>query len=121
MKNIVIEVEHDKHGFEWLEQRGAALYLMQREMDLAPRFYVHAEEKFAKVKMSSVDASLLLQFMVEVAATLKDALANLPAIERSSKPKVVVIFLYSTHKESLYVQLADVLAVNARILREEDN
>ena len=59
--------------------------------------------------------------MVKVAATLKNALANLSAIERSSKPDVVVIFSYNTHRENLYVWPADVLAVNARILREEDN
>ena len=59
--------------------------------------------------------------MIEVAATLKDALTNLPAIERLSKPEVIVIFSYDTHGESLYVWLADVLAVNACILREEDN
>ena len=78
-------------------------------------------EKFAKVKVGSTDAASLLQFTVKVAATLKDALANFPAIEQSSKLEVVVIFSYDTHGESLYVWPTDVLAVNAYILREEDN
>ena len=56
-----------------------------------------------------------------MAATLKDALAILPTIEHSLKLEVVVIFLYDTHRESLYVRPADVISVNARILREEDN
>ena len=56
-----------------------------------------------------------------MAATLKDALANLPTIERSSNPEVVVIFLYDTHGESLYVRPHNVISVNACILREEDN
>ena len=78
-------------------------------------------EKFAKVKVNSVDAAPSLQFTVEVTTTLKDALANLPTIERSSKPELVVIFSYNTHRESLYVWPTDVLVVYARILREEDN
>ena len=56
-----------------------------------------------------------------MAATLKDALAILPAVERASKPEVVVIFSYDTHGESLYVRPADVVSVNARILREDDD
>ena len=56
-----------------------------------------------------------------MAATLKDALAILPAIERVLKPKGVVIFSYDTHGESLYVRPADVVSVNVRILREEDD
>ena len=77
--------------------------------------------KFAKVVVCSTDATLLLQFRVEVAATLKDALAILPTIEPTLKPEVVVIFSYDTHGESLYIQPTDVLSVNARILREEDD
>ena len=77
--------------------------------------------KFAKVKVHSTDAASLLQFRVKIVATLKDALANLPAIERSSKPEVVVIFSYDTHGESLYIQPSDLISVDARILREEDN
>ena len=73
------------------------------------------------VKVRSADAASLLRFTVKVAATLKDALANLPAIERSSKPKVIVIFLYNTHGESLYIWPSDVISMNACILREEDN
>ena len=42
-------------------------------------------------------------------------------MDRVSKPEVVVIFSYDTHGESLYVRLGDVSAVNARILREEEN
>ena len=52
---------------------------------------------------------------------LKDVLANLPAIERSSKPEVAVIFSYDTHRKSFHVRPHDVILVNARILREEDN
>ena len=57
-----------------------------------------------------------VDFLVEVAATLKDALACLPVVDRVSKPEVVVIFSYDTHGESLYVRPGDVSAVNARIL-----
>ena len=78
-------------------------------------------EKFAKVKVRSTDATSLLQFTLEVTATLMDALENLPEIEQSSKPEVVVIFSYDTHGESLYVRPTDVLSVNAHILKEEDN
>ena len=56
-----------------------------------------------------------------MAATLKDALEILPAVERASKPEVVVIFLYNTHEESLYVRPTNVLSVNTRILKEEDD
>ena len=45
----------------------------------------------------------------------------LHAVDRVSKPEVVVIFSYNAHGESLYVQPGDVSAVNARILREEEN
>ena len=85
LKNIVVEVEKDKPGLDWLEGRGHALALMQRETDPAPNIYVEAVVKFAKVVVRSTDATSLLQFRVEVAATLKDALAILPAIERASK------------------------------------
>ena len=78
-------------------------------------------EKFAKVKVRSTDVAPLLQFAVEVVVTLKDALENLPAIEPSSKPEVIVVFLYDTHGDCFYVRFADVLAVNAHILREEEN
>ena len=121
LKNIVVDVEQDKSGLEWLVRRIAPLNYTQWETDLAPSIYVQAVEKFAKVKVHSADATPLLHFTVEVAATLKDVLANLPTIERSSKPEVVVIFLYNTHEENLYVRHADVLAFNAHILREEDN
>ena len=58
---------------------------------------------------------------MEVAATLKDALACLPAVDPMSKPEVVVIFSYDAHGESLYVRPGDVSAVNDRILQEEEN
>ena len=58
---------------------------------------------------------------MEVAATLKDALACLPALDGLSKPEVVVIFSYDAQGESLYVRPRDVSAINARILQEEEN
>ena len=94
---------------------------MQMETNLAPSVYVDAMAKFVKVVVCSTDATSSLQFRVEVAATLKDALTILPTIEHASKPEVVVIFSYNTHGESLYVRPADVLSVNVRILREEDD
>ena len=86
-----------------------------------PSIYVEVVAKFAKVVVRSTDAMSSLQFRVKVVATLKDALAILPTVEPVSKPEVVVIFSYDTHGESLYVRPADVLSVNARILRAEDN
>ena len=121
LKNIVVEVEQDKPGLDWLEGCGYALAPTQRETNLAPSVYVDAVAKFAKVVVRSTDATSSLQFRVEVAATLKHALAILPAVERALKPEVVVVFLYDTHEESLYVRPADVLFVNERILREEDD
>ena len=56
-----------------------------------------------------------------MAATLKDALAILPVVDRASKLEVVVIFSYDTHGKSLYVRPTDVVSVNACILREDDN
>ena len=94
---------------------------MQRDTNLAPSIYIEAVAKFAKVVVHSMDATSSLQFRVEVVATLKDALAILPAVERASKPEVVVIFSYDTHGESLYVRPADVISVNAHILKEEDD
>ena len=121
LKNIVVEDEKDKPGLDWLEDRGHALAPTQRETDPAPSIHVEAVAKFAKVVVRSTDATSSLQFRVEVAATLKDALAILPAVERASKPEVVVIFSYDTHRESLYVRPADVVSVNVRIFREDDN
>ena len=92
----------------------------QRDTDPALSIYVEAVAKFAKVIVRSTDVTSLLQFRVKVAATLKDALASLPAVERASKPEVVVIFSYDIHGESLYVQPTDVISVNACILREGD-
>ena len=111
----------DKPGLDWLEGHGHALAPTQRETDPALSIYVEAVAKFAKVVVRSGDATSSLQFRVEVAAMLKDALAVLPAIERASKPEVVVIFSYNTHGESLYVRHADVVFVNARILWEDDD
>ena len=77
--------------------------------------------KFAKVNVRSAEVSFALQFSVEVAAMLTDALANLPTIERSSKPEIVVIFSYDTQGESLYVWPSDVVSLNAQILREDNS
>ena len=93
----------------------------QRDTDPTSSIYVEALAKFAKVILYSTNATSFLQFRVKVAATLKDALAILPAIEQSLKPEVVVIFSYNTHKESLYVRPHHILSVNACILKEEDN
>ena len=111
LKNIVVEVEKDKLGLDWLEGRGHALAPTQRETDPAPSIYVEAVAKFAKVVVRSMDATSLLQFRVEVAATLKDALAILPTVKLASKPEVIVIFSYDTHGESLYVRPTDVVSV----------
>ena len=121
LKNIVVEVEKDKPGLDWLEGRGHALAPTQRDTDPAPSIYVEAVAKFTKVVVRSADGMSSLQFRVEVVATLKDALAILPAIERASKPEVVVIFSYDTHGESLYVWPTDVVSINARVLREGDD
>ena len=40
LQNIVIEVELDEPGLEWLEHQGALLNPTQRNMDLAPIVYV---------------------------------------------------------------------------------
>ena len=82
LKNIVVEVEQDKPGLDWLEGCGHALAPTHRDLDPAPSIYVEAVVKFAKVIVRSTEATSSLQFRVEVAATLKDALAILPAIER---------------------------------------
>ena len=119
LKNIVIELEQDKVGLEWLERRGHPLAPTQRDLDLAPSVYVEAVENFASVR--SAEASSTLQFSIKVTATLTDALANLPAFKRSSKPEIIVIFSYDTQWESLYVQPSDVISLNTRILREDDN
>ena len=60
MKNIVIEVEQDKVGLEWLESRGHPLAPTQRNMDLAPTVYVEAVAKFAKVNVRSAETSSAL-------------------------------------------------------------
>ena len=73
------------------------------------------------VKVRGVNSELGVNFSVEVAATLKDRLTSLLAVDRSSKPEVIVIFSYDTQGESLYIRLGDVSAVNARILWEEVN
>ena len=73
------------------------------------------------VKVRGEDSQDGVDFSVEVAATLKDVLACLPALDRLSKLEVVVIFSYDAEGESLYVRPGDVSAVNARILWEEEN
>ena len=121
VKNIVIEVEQDKVGLEWLERRGHPLAPMQRDVDPAPTIYVEAVAKFAKVNVDSAETSSALRFSVDVAALLTDALANLPAIDRSSKPQIIVVFSYAIQGESLYVRPSDVVSLNAQILREDDS
>ena len=121
VKNIIIEVEQDKVGLEWLEKRGHPLAPTQRDVDPAPTVYVEAVAKFAKVNVRSVETSSVLRFSIDVTATLTNALANLPAIDRSSKPEIVVVFSYDTQGESLYVRPLDVVSLNARILGEDDS
>ena len=121
VKNIVIEVKQDKVGLEWLERRGHPLAPMQRDVDPAPTVYVEAVAKFAKVNVHSAETSSALRFSVDVATLLTNALANLPAIDRSSKPEIVVVFSYDTQGESLYMRPSDVVSLNARILREDNN
>ena len=72
VKNIVIEVEQDKVGLEWLKRRGHPLAPTQRDMDPAPSIYVEAVAKFAKVNVHSTETSFALHFSVEVVATLTD-------------------------------------------------
>ena len=93
----------------------------QRDMDSAPTVYVEAVAKFAKVNVCSAATSSALRFSVDVATSLTDALVNLPAIDQSSKSEIVVVFSYDTQGESLYVRPSDVVSLNARILREDDN
>ena len=88
-------------------------------MDPAPSVYVDAVAKFAKVNIHFAEMSSALHFSVEVVATLADALVNLPAIEQSSKPKIVLVFSYDTQGKSLYVRPSDVVSLNTRILRED--
>ena len=121
LRNIVTKVEEDKGGLEWLDRRAYQLNPSQRDMDPAPTVYVQAVEKFAMVRVQGVNSEVGVNFSVEVAATLKDALTSLPAMDRSSKPEVVVIFSYDTQGESLYIRAGDVLVVNTRILWEEEN
>ena len=56
---------------------------MQRDVDPAPTVYVEAVAKFAKVNVRSAETSSALRFSVDVAASLTDALVNLPTIDRS--------------------------------------
>ena len=121
LRNIVTEVEADKAGMEWLDRRANQLNPSQRDTDPTPTVYVQAVQKFAMVKVWGEDSQDGVDFSVEVAATLKDTLACLPALDGLSKPEVVVFFSYDAQGESLYVRPEDVSAVNARILREEEN
>ena len=90
-------------------------------MDPAPTVYIEAVAKFAKVNVDSAATSSALRFSVDVTASLTDVLTNLPAIDRLSKLEIVVVFSYDTQGENLYVQPSDVVSLNARILREDDN
>ena len=101
VKNIVIEVEQDKVGLEWLERREHPLAPMQRDEDPAPTVYVEVVTKFAKVNVGSAETSSVLRFSVDVAASLTNALANLPAINWSSKQEIVIVFL-TIHKGRAY-------------------
>ena len=121
VKNIVIEVEQDKVGLEWLERCRHPLAPTQRDVDPAPTIYVEAVAKFAKVNVGSAEMSSALRYSVDVAALLMDVLANLLAIDWSSKLEIVVVFSYDTQGESLYVRPSDVVSLNARILREDDS
>ena len=112
LRNIVTEVEADKAGMEWLDCRANQLNPSQRDTDPAPTIYVQAVQKFAMVKVRGEDSQDGVDFSVEVEATLKDALACLPALDGLSKPEVVVIFSYDAQGESLYVRPGDVSAVN---------
>ena len=122
VKNIVIEVKQDKVGLEWLERRGHPLAPTQRDVDPAPTVYVEVVAKFSKVNVRSAEtSSAIMRFSVDIAAMLIDVLANLPAIDRSSKPEIVVVFSYNTQGKSLYVRPSDVVSLNARIPREDDS
>ena len=68
----------------------------QRDVYPAPTVYIKAVAKFAKVNIRSMETSSALRFSVDVAALLTDVLANLPAIDRSSKLEIVVVFSYDT-------------------------
>ena len=121
LRNIVTEVEADKGGLEWLDRRGYQLNPSQRDTDPTHTIYVYAVEKFAMVRVRGVSFEVGVNFSMEVATTLKDTLTSLLAVDRSSKPEVVVIFSYNTQGESLYVRAGHVSAINVRILREEEN
>ena len=121
LRNIVTEVEQDKGGVEWLDRWDNQLNPSQRDADPAPTVFVQVVEKFAMVKVRGVNSEVGVNFLVEVAATLKDAFATLPALDWSSKSEVVVIFSYDTQGESVYIRLEDVSVVNALILQEEEN
>ena len=82
-------------------------------MDPVPTVYVEAVAKFAKVNVRSVETSSALCFSVDIAASLTDALANLPAIDRLLKPEIVAVFSYDTQRKSLYVRPLDVVSLNA--------
>ena len=90
-------------------------------MDPAPTVYVEVVAKFAKVNVRSAETSSALRFSIDVVASLTDALANLPAIDWSSKPEIVVVFSYDTQGKSLYVWPSDVVSLDARILREDNS
>ena len=96
LRNIVIEVEVDKGGLEWLDRWANQLNPNQRDTDPAPIVYIQVVEKFAMVRVWGVNSEVGVNFSVEVAATLKDVLTSLPAIDNSSKLEVVVIFSYDT-------------------------
>ena len=79
---------------EWLDCRGFQLNPSQRDANPAPTVYVQIVERFAMVKVQGVNSAMGVNFSMELTATLKDAFATLHALDRSSKPEVVVIFSY---------------------------
>ena len=70
---------------EWLDCHGNQLNPSQRDADPAPTIYVQAAEKFTMVKVRGMNFEVGINFSVEVAATVKDTLTTLPALDHSSK------------------------------------
>ena len=68
-----------------------------------------------------MDVQSVVKFTMDVAPTLKDAFQNLLLIQGNAKPELIVVFLYNTMEESLYIRMADVEAAIAQIVREEEN
>ena len=69
LQNIIIEVEQDKPGLEWLERCGAPLNPTPRSLDLGPTIFVSVVEKYAKVKVQRMVVESAIKFKVDVART----------------------------------------------------